>query len=659
MRNDLRLLMLMYMCLAAFWPASIQGGEEERGDGYIPVSFGAALDTPAGSEERRFYPVSFWEIGISRFHAQIPRPIALPKRTGEPAVYWYWPFQFDVITNLDDAKAFIEDMMPKLQSEQDKEYYREHLKRIERTLNQPRRIRLFIVCHTDTGQILTDMANSEMRNLVERKIIKGNLQTCLEISQRELQPGETVRGVAIFPNIEPAVKYFEIRVYGLGKRIVPSYEPGELLCHDNIFDATMRRALRFSYHRYGNTSEHLDAVEERERKADWIWLWPTQIFAGRFRSIVIDDRDTGLRDEAGSPIVLRREYRYVPYKVWNNTSMPQSLDILKAGIYVDVVWRGERLRLRMPDIGEPDDFWKTQVDRHIRASVAEGKEKELVMKHEIMEKVLEEFQKAIDNPALPERHQESAKKSVEAILADAAAKADILSPRGPRHFHGILQPAEQVKGLIIVRWTVDDLPGIVARLADSLRSRAIAGAKEEENSEMLKAYIAIRPQPPADYPPKLRLPEPDRAAVEDLLIRLAEEDLKAQFPEQAEPPDDSKRLYGKLAPIGHLLNLLATAAAQKRADESSVVDVYFEARWDGVFDRASFPCNFKRVLPVVEHEVYRYKAIKPYQRTEAVLGIGAAPSRPKRKAVEAEERKEEPKEEKPKEEKKEADPWGG
>ena len=562
----------------------------------------SVITVPPSSD--RAMPLPFWEIGLSNFKTEKPRLVVLPSKSGREIKYWSWRFRFRPITNLAAVKKYLQKMSETAsdidiqgQGTSPRAFYQRHLERLESTEaslrdktfrlpvnfsgepgGEPLQLgaNVFIVIHADNGQIVPDTANPAVRNYIENKD-KTRLYTTADIRASglfdlEINPAsKMVEAVAIFPRLDPNVRTFEIRVYGMGYRFNPRYQPGELLFFGddrnpktdnlaNIKNASLRRAYRFSYRRTGVTGEdHIDNISLEQKRADWVWVWPSRIYMGKFRKLIVD-RVSG----------LKREYRYLPYRVWNNTTSPQDLRITQAGMNFYLNWRGHPIRLRMYDIGDADDFWKTQVERTVKASVTSGESRIFAEANEHAG-----FQKGTDEET-----------------ADLDAKGKII-PTGTRHVRKILDPMEIAKGLIIIRWGPEEVTSVVNKIATDLYSQALVG-KSRKDDGLYAKYQELRPAVPENTPAWKRLPEPDKGRVIKMLVDLAREDLQAR---NIEVSDDQKRRYHKLAPIGALLTALASERAQKRAAENSTVDVFFEVEWDRVVDRCAFPVAFNRPVP--------------------------------------------------------------
>jgi hypothetical protein len=523
----------------------------------------------------------FWEIGLAGLKIQTPRPFVVPSESGEPTYFWYWTYSFTAKTNLERLRDYLKQQMPNVQ-ESAQEQYENHLAKLEKTISQTKMLKdLAIVMHTDTGQIIPDTSSTAVRNMLE-KHLRQELMTSTELAAKVLKEDEIINAVAIFPALAPEVKKFEIRVYGLGKRFVPKYEPGKLMYVNNVFDSTLVRALRYSYSKTGGgQDDFLDPIDLESKIASWVWIWPPQVVAGHARKIDIE-RAPYEKEQPG----LIRQYRYIPYKIHNNTSEPQPFEVISAGLAVKTEWQGERILFRMTDIGEADDFWKTQVMRKIKEQVESGEEATLVNE--------------VERPGVGAEG--------EAVEADLKAKADIYPVGKERHFRGVIAPEDIVKGLIIIRWGLDDIEAVVDDIVAKLRIKSmVLGKDEEPQGELLKAYEALRTPVSEDTKKWQRTPEPPKEQVIEVILKVAQEDLDKNYADNNQPTDDEKRRYGeKLGPLGHLLNILADERVTLRMNGDpdanppklgGNIDVFFEVKWDGVCDSATFPSNFKRQLP--------------------------------------------------------------
>lgn len=582
-------------------------------------------------------PLRFWGIGISEFHAERPSTISISDTGGHLNYYWYWPFKFRVRTNLEELDTYIEERMPSLVDDQARINFQNYQRMIRETLQEAKHLPVYIVTHTEQGQILPDTSNRVIRNAIERKVGR-RLQTVKEIAEMDLHTVEATRdpdhgmgkwvyGVAIFDAMDPKTRMFDILVYGMGRRIVPHYEPGHVLFpvdqlhRDNALNPSLRRCFRYKYHRIGQSGfPQLNTIQSLGRAEEWVWLWPPQIYVGKARTIQVQRR---------SGLGLERPYLYVPYRIWNNTNDVQNLDVVRAGLVQDVTWRGEPVRLTMYDIGEADSLWKTQAMRIIREEVESGAAGRFALEHETdavqvdRNQLIETYRRWSPGPDSPmayetqtveyiptDRHEVSnpqeldmrlrnnalLKEALEAMeerrRADARAKADLLPTEEDRQFKGNIPPGKFVRGLIVTRQGVEDLDAVIDALIARLQTHALTGIASE-NRPLLAAYLGIRPENP--NPERLweQPPEPSRDEICQLLIRLASEDLAAAGGVVTE--EDQHR-YGENAPIGAYLNHLAMERMRERASEN-LIDTFFEVRWDGVIDRAAFVTNFKRPLP--------------------------------------------------------------
>lgn len=591
-----------------------------------------ALETKPG--------LPFWGIGLSNFHAEKPRPIAVPRAAHFIEYHWYWTFKFRVETNLDmlsqELDARLKDDKNRIEDTDEINTLQHYKDMIDQTLAGINRMRLYAAVHTDTGEILSDLSNRPIRNLVERKVGR-KLYTLREISALELDKvprtkdpelgyGKWVYGVAIFPNLPRVTRQFEVRLLGMGKRFVPTYEPGQLFYPvetietDDMLNPSLRRGIRYTYRRIGQSgAPQLDPIRPEGEKMDWVWMWAPQVFPGKPRPLTIErptkDPETGQS--------LKREYRYVPYRIWNNTNDPQPLVVKKSGLVYDIRWQGQPIRARMYDLGLPQDFWKTQVERGIRARVQSGAELEFVQGNEILDvaqgmeyiKSLYAKQQStaparagqpvpyvppyLSDPGLfrgeeakatmteqrgqledalennPKR-QAALQAIQEEAAADAKRKADIL----PLLEHRIgkermvqkpIPPGKYGKGLMILRWGVTDIQGTVDRIVSDLKAAAITGVQPAGENSLLQRYLTLRAEHAksmregtdfADVP-WAEPPEPSDEAVVKMLLTLAEEEVAAKG---LEIDPETRRFYGELAPIGVVLNALCAEKEAKMAE---------------------------------------------------------------------------------------------
>ncbi len=638
------------------------------------ASAARAGDIPSAGESKPT-KLGFWSIGISEFYAEEPQPINVPYAGDMVRYYWYWSFKFRVETNLEKLKKYIEERLPKIDDDTERLALEFYVKRIEKTLADANYADMYANIYTDTGQILADTSNRMVRNLIENEE-HMRLHTISEIKTLDLHKiketkdpdhgyGKWVYGVAIFRDLDPECREFEIRLVNNGERVVPNYEPGEFiypvasLNKDEALEPSLRRALRFFYHRVGHSGEaYLDPIQDRGRRADWVWLWAPQVLLGKYRILEID-RPTDLG--------LKRRYRYVPYRVWNNTNQDQFLDVRKAGLVFDIDWHGQNVDLTMYDMGEADDFWKTMVVRRIKQRVADGKETEFVRANETYRTELTHDQikahykelgiayipsfqtdpskifqtqesrddeakhgrELVDameaNPSLKKTQEEQQEKA----LQDVERKADILPPKfgtpgGNRHVKGKIPPQTMVKGLIILRWGVNDLEATIDEIIAALRTQAISGRDPEKN-ELLKRYLAMRK--PNPYPGLIYTapPEPAREEVIEMLLAVAKDDIEAKG---LKVTSDDERRYKELAPVAVAINAAADEWAQKQA-EKGFTNAFFEVETGGVIDRGTTTGMFVTMLPETREPTPRMtEGIGPVDMGSLGPGVGPTPTTP-------------------------------
>lgn len=521
--------------------------------------FGQAVNAEEPAAELK---LPFWEIGLADFTAEKPRAVAMPDLSGRVGHYWYWTFKFKAVSTLEKLNAFLKEVTPTLEGEQ-KAFYESYQGLLDQALAQPLKVNPYVVLHADTGEIITDTGNPLVLKAVAAKL-GHNIQSVKDLAGQELKPGETYEAAAVFPRLNPLARDFEIRVYGLGSRVAPRYQPGRLLYEQNRFRPSLRRALRFQYRRVGGSAEdYLDPVLSGDQQSDWVWIWPAQIFVGRARELNVERQV----DEA----TLGRNYWGVPFKIFNDTSEAQSLVMRSAGLHFDLEWQGEKLALDLADDGGELDYWGGQALAQLKAQSGDAGA-EFVRQHE----------------AAPEGG-DAARRD-----ADIAAKALLLAEDQKGRFPASPVAAGKLaRGVMLLRRDALDLKPVLARLINDLRSRALARKAEGEaaGGELFKAYQELRAGNPQV--------EPAEAEVVKLILTRAEEDLKAR---QAELSEKDRLNYGELAPLGRLLELLCAERLAARA-EKGFVDAVFDVKWDGVIDRCAFPCHFQRFLPT-ERDIF-------------------------------------------------------
>lgn len=576
-------------------------------------------------------PLPFWGIDLKDFYADTPRPISVPGAGGVLNYYWYWTFQFKFVTNLEELKSHYEKMATKLETaavpEEAKMLHR-NIARLESTIKEIKYTKFNAIIYTGNGEMIPDNSNSVIRNLVEREA-QRKLYTTKEISHLNLPDvpitndpkygdGRWVYGVAIFNNLPEDTRKFEIRVSGLGKRILPMYMPGRLfypadtLSITSAIRPTMRRSLRYFYTKIGQGPElAMTPVRYETRKAEWIWIWPMQIYAGRFREINVE-RTSG----------LKRRYIYAPYYIWNNTHLPQPVTVVKAGFIEDITWGGEKLNISMLDDGGTDARWKLQALDVIRQRLDSGEEKEFIAEHETypvkytsvnMEDYYREKLKLDYIPAemseaeaedlrqklttsdrviklteeLDKRKEEDVERKVKYMPAD---------PERARLYSGTIEPGKIVTGVFIVRWGVDDLNETLDQLITQMQSQALMAFPADDRPLLAAYYKLLKPSGNVDAP-WTRPADPTRDVILKMLLEQAKIELSAK---SIEVIDDDVQRYGGLAPLGALFNYLAWEKLNQRAEKSGVTDCFFEVKTTSnanASETASINCHYQRYLP--------------------------------------------------------------
>lgn len=612
----------------------------------------------------------FWSISSGDFHAEKPRAISVPGAGGRMEYYWYWTFKFRYRTNLEIINDYMSDMQKRLEQKdatRDAEMLKLNIARLENTIKkinqeggddesddenrakvekQHWKLGMYITLRTDTEQILSDIGSEVVRNLVERQENK-RFYTTREIQRLKKKDipetfdqtygrGHWVNGIAIFSGLPPKSRQFEVRVSGMGQRVIPTFVPGqriyctEMLRMESATQPTLRRALRFFYHKIGQSGEvQLDTVQFVRRSTEWLWVWPLQIYPGCFRHVEIE-RNPELKKinpETGEATdedieAIKRRYVYLPYFIWNNTQTQQDFAVRQAGVVEDIEWGGEKIRVVIYDDGEADGRWKNKVMQQIRVNLEEGKEAEFVEEHEMYpvrydEVDIQEYYKKnfkgldyIDSTSGAEDASDDLQEHLKEVSAkmnkeledkkkaDKELKASFKIDEENRLFAGSIPAGKMVNGVAIMQWGVTNIDELIDGLISRLQMRALLNQPvDEEKDKLFSAYLKIR-KPAADATrPWTTKAEPDRLTVINMLAKMAENELG-----DTKVTEDDIRRYGPAAAIGALFNELAWKKIEERA-KLGVTDIYFNVRTAGANDTAFITAQFQRYLPQTGKEI--------------------------------------------------------
>ncbi|MHC4887685.1 MAG: hypothetical protein ACYTGH_21610, partial [Planctomycetota bacterium] len=377
----------------------------------------------AGEKEKRVQDLGFWEIGVSDFDVETPLVISLP---GSDKFYTVLPFTLRNEVSLHRVLDHMKAMLAKTPEEEQalRALYQRSIERLslslkdgpvmtqlqvlERQLKQVKSagsaeeaylkavsrtlsfvqqemalkatgVKLSARVITDTGKTYHDLSNTVVRDLAtkllrRRKAFPGLLKkdsifrTTLELAQAPSKRGEQLFGLAIFPQIDPLADSFEVRLSGLGRRIMPSYYPGHLLKLGPRPDAKLKKVLRLFYERPGDERDRpKDEIRFVSRRSEWLWLWANEFYPMQPESFTLK---RSVDQETGKPLAY--EYRYFSYELFNSTPDPKQVRVLKAGLAPKVRWHGVDLVVKMLEKTGEQPFRLRQAVRAI--AKAEGDE---------------------------------------------------------------------------------------------------------------------------------------------------------------------------------------------------------------------------------------------------------------------------------------------
>lgn len=576
-------------------------------------------------------PLDFWGINMSNFHADTPKAITIVGSKGNLGYYWYWTFKFNVKTNLEELKNYFKEMKRRLEendANDDAELLGDNMARIDATLKQIKKTKLYVYMLTDADQLLPDISSNVVRNMVEKKsrkklyttkeIMELDLQKIPETTDQDLGRGKWVQGIAVFSGISPKARELEIRVSGLGNRRMPAIVPGQLITPEFLeiettYEPALKKVMCFDYRKIGDSGEaHLDPIKFEGKRSEWTWLWPLQIYTGKYRQVEVE-RASG----------ITRKYLYCPYYIWNNTGKTRNMNILQAGFKENITWGGEKLAVHIYDDGKPAQRWKSQVMKQILERNKNGEEKSFIEENESfpielenidiagyyrdnlnLEYIPEDSDVVQDPEALKEQlaNDDDFKKKAAELKKlkeeDHKRKLNFLpESMETRLFKGDIPAGKIVAGVYIVRWAVTDLEVLIDELVSRLYSKSILGMPENEKLPLYNEYIKLRTETRKNANSEA---EPEKAKVIQMLAKIAKNTLQEKGIEVSEY--DLKQ-YGGIAPIGVLVNKLAWDKLQSRADDKGITDSYFKVNVDGAPDRASVMSQFRRILPAERGEV--------------------------------------------------------
>jgi hypothetical protein len=393
----------------------------------LVLAAGCATASAGESELPGTAGPGFWEIGLSQFTADEPIAISPPAGGAKDDYYYAWPFSFRNRISLRRVHKVLTKRLENTRDRDEKALLERNIQYVEEGIEKTEtQYDLFISLHTGTGERYHDLALPMIRNLAERELGR-EMYTTVELRNAELESGEMVHAVAIFPAIEQEADSFEIRLLGLGERLVPSYYPGYLRQAGGTYEPNLRKALRFFYERLGDDlNRQTDPIRLVDERDEWLWMWSSEVYPLGLESFTVE-RSQG----------LKYHYRYFPYEVYNSTPDERTLDVRRVGLAPTVVWHGVEMVAEMTEDVESPDFWQNQ-----------------------------------------------------AVLALRQQIPGVV-PDGPRHVSGVVEPGRVVRGLAVVRWGVRNVDALLEQVAVHLRAVAMVGSPSEKNDPLTQAYLSL------------------------------------------------------------------------------------------------------------------------------------------------------------------------
>ena len=499
------------------------------------------LAAPGRAGESKEMPLGFWEIPPTAFSADIPVAMRSPIPDDPVKVYYWWAFSFVYTPSTQLLLDHYASELERMTDRESREQIQKQMDIIKQRagLDEPR-VRMHVSMHTDTGKSSYNLSLPCIRDIAQAKL-GVTLETVDEIRARQLKAGETVRGVAIFPEIDPFSDAFEIRVLGLGKRFRPRYDPGALYMPGTQYEAHLRKAMRFFYERPGDdTAREQDSIYFNRRSAEWIWMWYMDLYPTAPARFVTVQRSEG----------LSFDYVWFPYALLNSTSTPQTIEMLEAGLSPRVAWHNLSITLDMTDRHDTD-FWKIQAMRQIRAEMP-------------------------------------------GILPEEGT---------PYKAVGTVEPGTEkmLKGVAVMRWGVASPAELLKSLVKQMHARAFSPTEADRTDPLFKAYMAMRAPEEKDTRIWERPELPADAVVQDLILKQAADELAAAGISMT--PADEKR-YGALASFTLLMNHLARQNLDHLQDEkNAILPVRFVALWNGIADEVQVMRRYNIDLTQLKRDI--------------------------------------------------------
>jgi hypothetical protein len=469
--------------------------------------------------------LGFWEISLSEFKPGEMFSIKVPSGIKKQTTYYIWPFSFKNTMSLERVQKHFEKQLKNADDNRMQELLERNIAKVKAALKAgERNLNMHIALYTDTGKKYWNLPNKTVKLLAQKRLGR-KVYTTTELYKGTFANNEKIDCIAIFPDIDRAADAFEIRITGLGKRIVPSYYPGHILKAGLDYDARLRKALRLFYSRPGDKANRDFAkIKLEKRKSEWLWMWANEIYPMKpeaFSLIRNVETDKG-------EIELKYNYRYFPYEIFNSTPDTQKIEVLKAGLAPNINWQGIRFRAVMQEDAVSANFRKSQAIAQLKAQ----------------------------SPGLIQGEK--------------------------RHVNGEIKPGDKAPGVVIVRWGISNAKELFNYVVSTLMVDGVMPATEKD-SELLKEYRTLIKKDETASKWASAIP-PKENKVEALVLKYAKMENEKNG---VEITKTNKDRYAKLAPFAVMVNNLAAKEIEKESSGGRI-SVCFTTKYNDTIDSATF-----------------------------------------------------------------------